>query len=101
MAICGELRKIAYATLGDEAWTSLEGPSNDIYEDIIFFNDHFYAMNAQGYLRICDFNAIPPKATDFASPPDDIIRAQALFDGDIWGSSLDYTAIQGRCCTRW
>ncbi|KAF5200698.1 Nadph--cytochrome p450 reductase, partial [Thalictrum thalictroides] len=71
MAIYGEIRFLAIASPGDEAWTSVKC-SRSNYQDIIFFKGQFYAISCRGMLRVCEVNTPQPKTTDFASPPDNV-----------------------------
>ncbi|KAF9589059.1 hypothetical protein IFM89_018321 [Coptis chinensis] len=83
MALFGPYCRLAYATPGDKDWTSLEDHYD--YKDIIFFNDHFYAINTDGYLKVCDISSIPPKAIDLASPPEDIYPTEFFYLVEMFG----------------
>ncbi|PIA26212.1 hypothetical protein AQUCO_09600040v1 [Aquilegia coerulea] len=86
MAIYGDICRLAVASPGDKAWTSVECSTSN-YEDIIFFNGHFYAISCDGILRIIEVNTRQPKAKDFASPPDNIYVCSTFylveFSGDL------------------
>ncbi|KAF5178086.1 F-box protein [Thalictrum thalictroides] len=71
MAIYGEIRFLAIASPGDEAWTSVKCSRSNC-KDIIFFKGQFYAISCTGMLMICEVNTPQPKAIDFASPPDNV-----------------------------
>ncbi|PIA26192.1 hypothetical protein AQUCO_09600032v1 [Aquilegia coerulea] len=87
MAIYGEIRYLAVASPGDEVWTSVDC-SRSNYQDIIFFNGHFYAISCDGMLRIIEVNTRQPKATDFASPPDNVYICSRFYlvelSGDLY-----------------
>ncbi|KAF5204054.1 F-box protein skip23 [Thalictrum thalictroides] len=62
--------RLAFAKLGDEAWTSIESPQGGGYEDAIFFNGQIYAIDWEGILCVCEIDNGSPKAIEIASPPD-------------------------------
>ncbi|KAF9616827.1 hypothetical protein IFM89_032677 [Coptis chinensis] len=68
MAIYGEGFRLAFASPGDEAWTDVESPIG-CYDDIMFFNGSFYAVDTDGMLRICVITTTPPKTVDIAMSP--------------------------------
>ncbi|KAF5175106.1 F-box protein [Thalictrum thalictroides] len=70
IAIYSQDLRLAYAKLGDEAWTFIEGPQEGGFEDAIFFNGQIYAIDWEGILCICEIDKGSPNAIEFASPPE-------------------------------
>ncbi|KAL5698176.1 SWR1-complex protein 3 [Ranunculus cassubicifolius] len=85
MAIHGEYRTLAFATPGDKVWTSVEGPFGECTADVIYFNDHFYSLDREGMLRVCDINSTPPTAIKVASPPDGVNPLSTFYLVEISG----------------
>ncbi|KAL5707166.1 SWR1-complex protein 3 [Ranunculus cassubicifolius] len=72
MVLYGEAYYLAIARPGDEVWTSLEGPLGRRAQDIIFFNGHFYVVDYDGALLICETGTTKPTARIIASSPDGV-----------------------------
>ncbi|KAF6146083.1 hypothetical protein GIB67_038060 [Kingdonia uniflora] len=71
MVIYSHNFRLAVVKPGDVKWTTVKGPCGP-YKDIIWFENHFYAIDNDGVLRVCDVNCDIPKVVDFAYPPDDL-----------------------------
>ncbi|KAF9589046.1 hypothetical protein IFM89_018308 [Coptis chinensis] len=72
MTIYGGINRVAFAAPGDEAWTPVKRSPLGNAADIISFNGHFYAVNAYGYLSICELSTKTPHTIDIAPPPFDV-----------------------------
>ncbi|KAL2540053.1 F-box protein SKIP23 [Abeliophyllum distichum] len=69
MAIYGEYEVLAFARLGDKVWTNITVPSR-CYEDIVYYNGKFYAVDCHGVVVVCDLDDTNgPKATVVAPAP--------------------------------
>ncbi|CAA2961550.1 Hypothetical predicted protein [Olea europaea subsp. europaea] len=69
VAIYGEFAILAFTKLGDTVWTNISVHSR-VYQDIIFYNGKFYAVDVHGVVVVCDFDdANGPKATVIAPAP--------------------------------
>ncbi|KAF6169140.1 hypothetical protein GIB67_038637 [Kingdonia uniflora] len=64
VAIHGEYRKLAFASPGDKAWTSVVSPRL-MFGDLIYFKGKFYAISYWGVLVICNIESRCPMAIDF------------------------------------
>ncbi|PIA56614.1 hypothetical protein AQUCO_00700753v1 [Aquilegia coerulea] len=53
MAIHHHWRKLAIARPGDRYWATVYTPKN-LFEDIIFYKEQFYAVNHRGIVMVCD-----------------------------------------------
>ncbi|XP_022890271.1 putative F-box protein At5g55150 [Olea europaea var. sylvestris] len=69
VAIYGEFSILAFTKLGGTVWTNISVHSR-VYQDIIFYNGKFYAVDAHGVVVVCEFDdANGPKATVIAPAP--------------------------------
>ncbi|KAL5699059.1 SWR1-complex protein 3 [Ranunculus cassubicifolius] len=85
MAIHGEFRTLAFATPGDKSWTSLEGRLAENIKEVIYFKDHFYAVDNHGRLRVCEMSATPPTTKEIASPPNCVSPTNTFYLVEIFG----------------
>ncbi|KAL5723826.1 hypothetical protein ACHQM5_007172 [Ranunculus cassubicifolius] len=53
---------LIYAKLGDKAWKHLEDIRDTIYgfDDVVYFNEKFYAVDSWGLVVICDLGSSSP-----------------------------------------
>ncbi|KAL5707164.1 SWR1-complex protein 3 [Ranunculus cassubicifolius] len=79
MVIYGGADYVSIARPGDKVWTSLEGPLGRRAQDIIFFNGHFYFLDYDGVLLICETSTTKPSARIIASSPDGVDPVSAEF----------------------
>lgn len=68
MLIHRKLGKLAYARMGDEAWTTIESALG-AFEDIAYFSAQFYALTSMEDVKICEISCPHLKRIDFALPP--------------------------------
>ncbi|XP_022890268.1 putative F-box protein At5g55150 [Olea europaea var. sylvestris] len=69
VAIYGEYAILVFTKLGDTVWTNISVQSR-VYQDIIFYNGKFYAVDVHGVVVVCDFDdANGPKAIVIAPAP--------------------------------
>ncbi|KAJ4951566.1 hypothetical protein NE237_028398 [Protea cynaroides] len=76
IAIYSEFSTLAFSRLGDEVWTVIESPVD--FHDVIYFDDHFYAVDGRGRLFICDISSPKPKTILFAEPGENVY----IYDDD-------------------
>ncbi|KAK9288889.1 hypothetical protein L1049_017356 [Liquidambar formosana] len=62
---------LAFCKVGDGGWTNLDG-KHESYSDILFFNDHLYALPGKSSVEVWDLYALPDKSSvevwDFREP---------------------------------
>ncbi|KAL3639002.1 hypothetical protein CASFOL_016909 [Castilleja foliolosa] len=75
LAILNRHENIAYCKNGDESWKIFDA-ARSYSEDVIYFNDSFYAVNKFGSIAICDLN-------DEISPTVKVINVRQQIDGDL------------------
>lgn len=78
MAICGELRHLAFCIVGEDkncanTWIPLQHQESKTttYKDVVYWRDQFYAVNRSGGLVLCDLasSTSPPEVkVVFESP---------------------------------
>ncbi|CAA2966655.1 Hypothetical predicted protein [Olea europaea subsp. europaea] len=74
VAIYGEFAILAFTKLGDIVWTNIFVHFR-VYQDIIFYNGKFYAVDVHGVVVVCDFDdANGPKATVIAVENSDLYQ---------------------------
>ncbi|XP_057958288.1 F-box protein SKIP23-like [Malania oleifera] len=74
MAIYSQFGKMAFAKPGDEVWTPM-GCRSGPFDDIIYFNGNFLAVNFEGHVVIHDLTGCHLKTVVFApsSPVDELL----------------------------
>lgn len=87
IAIYSGVRRLAFATPGDEVWTCIETPST-CYEDGVFYQGKFYVVDCEGLVVVWDTNIAHPKAIDFASPPESADETNKFYLVEMSGDLL-------------
>ncbi|GAB4854025.1 hypothetical protein Ancab_022607 [Ancistrocladus abbreviatus] len=67
IAIYLDYRKMAFVRLGDDSWTPLHCSSQPI-EDIVLFNDHFFAIDCSQNVLVFDSTGNHVRTIEFTSP---------------------------------
>ncbi|PIA49898.1 hypothetical protein AQUCO_01300555v1 [Aquilegia coerulea] len=68
MAIYGQYARLAFFKPGDKTWTPLDFEYM-VIEDVIYFNDQFFAVNFEGTVFAFDVNHHHLKQAELAPPP--------------------------------
>jgi hypothetical protein len=74
LAILNYYHLLAYCKNGDRSWSFIHG-ANFFCEDVIYYNDLFYAVDKNGAIAVCDVNGASPRVS--------VIRPPLQLDGDM------------------
>ncbi|KAF6159626.1 hypothetical protein GIB67_034588 [Kingdonia uniflora] len=60
MAICGDVRNLAFSRSGDKKWTLIkENGEHTAFEDVIYLKDQFYVVDGAARVLLCNIDDHP------------------------------------------
>lgn len=77
MVLYGDTRKLAYFRPGNKVWNTINIYGRELhtmYDDVIYYNNKFYAVNGRGEIIVCDFSGEEVVGHPVAQVPLDLVE---------------------------
>ncbi|KAF6155649.1 hypothetical protein GIB67_024475 [Kingdonia uniflora] len=87
--------ELAFARLGDQTWTSVEGFEWNDSSRVVYFRDRLFTVDYDGNLQVCDVNSLHPNFTNFAQIPTTLMCMHVFYLVEICGELHAIVRIAG------